>query len=98
MVTRTTGARHALKVKEECQLRLRKKDNRKEIKRNGAKMLNEMVMNGMSMIGIRTGLVLLMIGLVTGLGLKMAGVTGPMTGLGILRTGGVLSSRVPVHL
>ena len=61
-------------------------------------MLSDMVMNGMSMIGIRTGLVLLMIGLVTGLGLKMTGVTGPMTGLGVLRTGGVLSSRVRVHL
>ena len=61
-------------------------------------MLIEMVMNEMSMIGIRTGLVLLMIGLMTGLGLKITGVTGPITGLGILRTGGVLSSRVPVHL
>ena len=61
-------------------------------------MLNGMVMNGMSMIGVRIGLVLLMIGLVTGLGLKMPGVTGPMTGLGALRTGGVLSCRVRVHL
>ena len=61
-------------------------------------MLNGMVMNGMSMIGVRIGLVLLMIGLVTGLGLKMTGVTGPMTGLRVLRTGGVLSSRVRVHL
>ena len=31
-------------------------------------MLNGMMMNGMSMIGVRIGLVLLMIGLVTGLG------------------------------
>ena len=36
--------------------------------------------------------------LVTGLGLKMTGVTGPMTGLGVLRTGGALSSRVRVYL
>ena len=57
-------------------------------------MLNGMVMNGMSIIGVRIGLVLLMIGLVTGLGLKMTGVTGPMTGHGVLRIGGVLSSRV----
>ena len=60
-------------------------------------MLNDMVMNGMSMIGVRIGLVLLMIGLVTGLRPKMTGVTGPMTGLGVLRTGGVLSSRTRVY-
>ena len=39
-----------------------------------------------------------MIGLATGLGPKMTGVTGPMTGLRVLRTGGVLSSRVRVQL
>ena len=60
-------------------------------------MLNGMVMNGMSMMGARNGLVLLMIGLVTGLGLKMTGAC-PMTGLGVLRTGGMLSSRMLVHL
>ena len=49
-------------------------------------MLNGMTMNGMNMTGVRIGLVLLMIGLVTG-------VTGPMTGLRILGTGGVLSNR-----
>ena len=49
-------------------------------------MLNGMVMNGMTMTGVRIGLVLLMIGLATGLGPKVTGVTGPMTGLGVLRT------------
>ena len=73
-----------------------KKDNRKEIKRNGAKMLNGMVMNGMNMTGVRIGLVLLMIGLVAGLGPKMTGVTGPMTGLGFSGLV-VLSSRMRVH-
>ena len=51
-------------------------------------MLNGMVMNGrhgMTMTGVRIGLVLLMIGLVTGLGPKMTGVTGPMAGLGVLK-------------
>ena len=56
-------------------------------------MLNGMVMNGMSTIGVRIGLVLSMIGLVTGLGLKMTG-AGLMTGDGVLRIGGVLRSRV----
>ena len=56
-------------------------------------MLSGMVMNGMSMIRARIGLVLLTIGLMTGLGLKMTG-AGPMTGHGVLRIGGVLSSRV----
>ena len=49
------------------------------------------------MIGVRIGLVLLMIGLETGLRPKMTGVTGPMTGLRVLRTGGVLSSRTRVY-
>ena len=57
-----------------------------------------MVMNGtrMTMIGVRIGLVLLMIGQVTGRGPKMTG-TGLMTGLGVLRNGGVLNSRVLAH-
>ena len=53
-----------------------------------------MVMNGrhgMTVTGVRIGLVLLMIGLVTGLGPKMTGITGPMTGLGVLSIGGVLA-------
>ena len=55
-------------------------------------------MNGTRMImtGVMIGLVLLMIGQVTGLGPKMTG-TGPMTGLGVLRNGGVLNSRVLAH-
>ena len=59
-------------------------------------MRNGMVMNGrhgMTMTGVRSGLVVLMIGLVTGLGPKMTGIAGPMTGLGVLRTGGVLSEN-----
>ena len=57
-----------------------------------------MVMNGtrMNMTGVMIGLVLLMIGQVTGRGPKMTG-TGPMTGLGVLRIGGVLNSRVLAH-
>ena len=64
-------------------------------------MLNGMVMNGrhgMTTTGVRIGLVLLMIDLVIGLGPKMTGIVGPMTGLEVLRTGGVLSSRMQVHL
>ena len=46
---------------------------------------------------IKTGLVLSMTGLVIGLGPKMTRVTGPTTGLGVLRIGGVLSNRVLAH-
>ena len=48
------------------------------------------------MTGVMIGLVLLMIGQVTGRGPKMTGI-GPMTGLGVLKNGGVLNSRVPTH-
>ena len=43
-------------------------------------------------------LVHLMIGLVTGLGPMMAGVTGPMTGHGARKIGGMRNSRWPMQL
>ena len=66
---------------------MRKKD-KKELRRNGVRMRNGMVMHGWMTNGAMTGLVLLMTGLVIGLGPKMTGAIGAMTGLGVLRTGG----------
>ena len=56
-------------------------------------MRNGMVTSGWMMNGAMIGLVPSM----TGLGPKMTGDTGPVTGLGVLRTGGVPSNRVLAH-
>ena len=57
-------------------------------------MRNGMVTSGWMMNGIMSELVLSMTGLVIGPGPKMTGASGPMTGLGVLRIGGVPSNRV----
>ena len=73
---------------------------KKERKMNRVRMQNgtaDTVTSGWMTNGITSGLVLSMTGLVIGPGPKMTGATGPMTGLGVPRIGGVLSNRVLAH-
>ena len=55
-----------------------------------------MSLHGMTMTGIRSGLIRLVSGLVTGLGLMTTGAIGPVIGLGTRKSGGMPNSQIPL--